>query len=544
MIALAKAKGTPGEKGLNGIDGMRGADGLDGINGLRGADGLRGAKGLDGLKGEIGAVGPQGDKGEAGMIWRGTFRSDIEYEIGDVVGVNGSAYVCIAATNQAPPVGFGWELLVSRGAQGVRGIKGETGAGSAIDLPVSIANGGTGQTTQKGAIDALLPDQAGNTNYLLKTNGVSVSWTPLAAPALTLTGSTLASNVLASSLTSTGTLAALTVTATIAGSIDGNAATATTAGTVTNPNLTGEVTTSGLTATVANSAVIAKVLTGYIQSSGAIVSTDTILQAIQKLDGNVSIINGGFPSGEFEDNTFDADALVYITAVETADAQTLETGVKDAINTFVVGCKADGIWNAMKATCILAGARTLTGALVPLKGTAPTNFNFVSGDYNRKTGLVGDGSTKYLDSNRAENVDPLNSIHTVVYLTTATPAGKFSIYGGDNANATGFYGDYIYSRTSTTISSGSTSLNGFAGMSRSGASTVAFIKNGATGTATTASVGRNTTTFNLFRSPTYTAGTYHSSGRMAFYSIGEAIDLALFNTRVTTLINEYSAAIA
>ncbi len=120
------------------------------------------------------------------------------------------------------------------------------------------------------------------------------------ASAGTLTGATLASNVLASSLTSVGTLGALTVTAPISGSITGNAGTATTANTVTNPNLTGEVTTSGLTATLANSAVIAKVLNGYTQSSGAIVSTDTILQAIQKLDGNVSIINGGFPSGEFE----------------------------------------------------------------------------------------------------------------------------------------------------------------------------------------------------------------------------------------------------
>ena len=177
MIALAKAKGTPGEKGLNGMrgaDGINGINGKDGIDGMRGADGLHGAKGLDGLKGEIGAVGPQGEKGEAGMIWRGTYRNDIEYEIGDVVGVSGSAYVCIARTNQSPPVGFGWELLVSRGAQGVRGIKGEDGTG------------GDG-----------------------------------AAAAGKLTGDTLASNVLASSLTSVGTLANLTVTATIAGSIDG-----------------------------------------------------------------------------------------------------------------------------------------------------------------------------------------------------------------------------------------------------------------------------------------------------------------------------------
>ena len=198
----------------------------------------------------------------------------------------------------------------------------------------------------------------------------------------------------------------------------------------------------------------------------------------------------------------------------------------------------------MKATCILAGARTLTGALVPLKGTAPTNANFVSGDYNRKTGLVGNGSTKYLDSNRAENVDPQNSIHTVVYLTTETPAGKFSIFGGDNGNATGFYGNTVYARSGTAIAAGGLSLNGFAGLSRSGATTTAFIRNGVSGTATTASNGSNTsTTFNLFRSPSYT-GVYYSSGRMAFYSIGEAIDLTLFNTRVTNLINAYAAAIA
>jgi len=189
MIALAKAKGTPGDTGKDGIDGMRGADGINGINGIdgmRGADGMHGAKGLDGSKGEMGAVGPQGDKGEAGMVWRGTYRSDIEYWIGDVVGVNGSAYVCVAATNQAPPVGFGGELLVSRGAQGVRGIKGEDGT----------SGGG-------------------------------------AAAAGTLTGATLANNVVNSSLTSVGTLSALTVTATIVGSITGNATTANAADTAT-----------------------------------------------------------------------------------------------------------------------------------------------------------------------------------------------------------------------------------------------------------------------------------------------------------------------
>ena len=156
-----------GKNGIDGVDGAAGADGKDGRNGIDGtsgsdgADGKDGKDGKDGIDGMNGLDGAIGEQGDAGMNWRGTYRSDIEYWIGDVVGVSGSAYVCVAATNQAPPIGFGWELLVSRGAQGIRGIKGEDGV--------------------------VGPAAAG-----------------------TLTGATLASNVLASSLTSVGTLTGLT----------------------------------------------------------------------------------------------------------------------------------------------------------------------------------------------------------------------------------------------------------------------------------------------------------------------------------------------
>ena len=117
--------------------------------------------------------------------------------------------------------------------------------------------------------------------------------------------------------------------------------------------------------------------------------------------------------------SFDSDASTYIDAVETADGQALETGVRVAINDFVLGCKQDEIWDAIKASCILAGARTLDGALVPLVGGAPTKFNFVSGDYDRETGLVGDGSSKYLDSNgTAATLTQQNSAHIAVYLSS------------------------------------------------------------------------------------------------------------------------------
>jgi hypothetical protein len=93
---------------------------------------------------------------------------------------------------------------------------------------------------------------------------------------------------------------------------------------------------------------------------------------------------------------YDADAARYIEAVERADGRRLELQVRSALATFIADLKKRGWYTAIKQSCILCGARTLAGALVPLKGDAPTNNNFVSGDYNRKSGLVGDRSTKYL----------------------------------------------------------------------------------------------------------------------------------------------------
>ena len=67
-----------------------------------------------------------------------------------------------------------------------------------------------------------------------------------------------------------------------------------TAGTVTtNANLTGEATSTGNSVTLSNSAVIGKVITGYTSGAGVVAATDTILQAIQKLDGNTAASGSG-----------------------------------------------------------------------------------------------------------------------------------------------------------------------------------------------------------------------------------------------------------
>ena len=70
------------------------------------------------------------------------------------------------------------------------------------------------------------------------------------------------------------------------GSISGNAATVT-----TNANLTGDVTSVGNATTLTNAPVIAKVLTGYVSGSGTVAAADSILQAIQKLNGNAGLVS-------------------------------------------------------------------------------------------------------------------------------------------------------------------------------------------------------------------------------------------------------------
>jgi hypothetical protein len=234
----------------------------------------------------------------------------------------------------------------------------------------------------------------------------------------------------------------------------------------------------------------------------------------------------------------DADAVAYIAAVEAADGQALETATRMAINSFVKSCKADGIWPAIKASCILAGARTLAGALVPLVGTAPTNVSFVSGDYNRKTGLVGDGSTKYLDSNRNNNADPQDNQHNAVWASSvATGLAIASSPGAANgANQIGLGGRK--SRNASPL----TGINmqiGLCGISRSASADFNYRVGGANNLSVQVSQTSSAGSLIILGD----GASFYSNHRLAFYSIGESLDLALLDARVTDLINAFAAAI-
>lgn len=68
----------------------------------------------------------------------------------------------------------------------------------------------------------------------------------------------------------------------------------------TNANLTGDVTSVGNATTLTNGPVIAKVLTGYTSGAGTVSSADSILSALQKINGNDALklpLAGGTMSG-------------------------------------------------------------------------------------------------------------------------------------------------------------------------------------------------------------------------------------------------------
>jgi hypothetical protein len=257
------------------------------------------------------------------------------------------------------------------------------------------------------------------------------------------------------------------------------------------------------------------------------------------------VISKGITLAKANNGIVDPDAIIYINNVEKADGENLEYDTAKAIHDFVVGCKADGIWNAIKASCILAGARTLTGALIPLVGTAPTNFNFVAGDYNRKTGLVGDGSTKYLNSNRAGNADPLNNKHCSVY-ASSLDSTALKPYIGANRNSSNETTPVLIYTTLTRLHDSATSfytaITGFIGISRAESSSY-IRRNGLANTTlnqpSVAMFASNSLIYadRLVNSPLYL------DARLAFYSIGESLDLALLDARVTDLINAFGAAI-
>jgi hypothetical protein len=255
---------------------------------------------------------------------------------------------------------------------------------------------------------------------------------------------------------------------------------------------------------------------------------------------------------------FDPDALDYINRVETADGQRLEPRVRTAINQFVLGCKQDGTWTSIVTSCIMAGARTVAGAITPLVGNAPTNNNFVAGDYSRTLGLLSDGTSKHLatgyNNNNTTNF-PQNDSHISCYVSASQTdvsgilVGTQSFIGNILNMGYSSQTQIFFRNRSGTSSLFSAAPLGFQASTRNNSanfSSRATLSGGTISdvTTTATSGAPSSQLFGVFCGFSGATANQFSAARMSFYSIGKSLSIPNLDTRVTTLINAIASALA
>jgi hypothetical protein len=158
-----------------------------------------------------------------------------------------------------------------------------------------------------------------------------------------------------------------TPSALVGTNITGTATAFTASNVTTNANLTGEATSVGNAATLTNSAVIGKVLTGYTSGAGTVAATDTILQAIQKLDGNTAAVPGTVTSVSVVTNNGFAGTVATSTSTPAITLTTTVTGMlKGSSVSGIVSAGTSGTDYSDGTSALATGilkSTTTTGAL-------------------------------------------------------------------------------------------------------------------------------------------------------------------------------------
>ena len=108
-----------------------------------------------------------------GAAYGGTGLSS--YTVGDIVYATGTTTI-----GKLADIAAGNVLL--SGGVGVQPQYGKVALTTHVSGVLPVANGGTGQTTASGAINALTPSQTGNSGNYLTTNGSVVSWAAVPSP--------------------------------------------------------------------------------------------------------------------------------------------------------------------------------------------------------------------------------------------------------------------------------------------------------------------------------------------------------------------------
>ena len=245
-----------------------------------------------------------------------------------IAGTSGGIPYFSSASTWATSAALAASALVLGGGAGAAPTTTTTGTNVVTALGVNIGtagafvvNGGALGTPASGILTNATGTASGLTAGNVTTNAnLTGGVTSVGNVATVVTNANLTGGV-----TSVGNAATVVTNANLTGGVTsiGNAATV-----VTNANLTGDVTSAGNATTLTNAPVIAKVLTGYTSGAGTVAATDSILQAIQKLNGNDATnanLTGAVTS------VGNATSLGSFSSANLASALTDETGTGAAV---------------------------------------------------------------------------------------------------------------------------------------------------------------------------------------------------------------------
>jgi hypothetical protein len=243
---------------------------------------------------------------------------------------------------------------------------------------------------------------------------------------------------------------------------------------------------------------------------------------------------------------YDADALAYFNA-NTAITSAAD---KNAINTFYLGLKTDGVYSKINAMYlpIWGSAATCKWNLVnPLDTDASFRLTFSTGWTFQNNGMLPNGTSAFADTFYIPSVNGLlNSSHLSFYSQTDINTNQIDIGCQTISNyyilqlrvSNIFYALINQSGLSSTANTNST---GFYIGNRQASNNIDLFKNGTRTDTTTVSGLRPTNKIYIGANNTGTPGTY-SSKRNCFVSIGNSLtdtEATNFSNRVNTLMTYF-----
>lgn len=248
--------------------------------------------------------------------------------------------------------------------------------------------------------------------------------------------------------------------------------------------------------------------------------------------------------------SYDADAQAYFNA----NTLITSTADKNAINTFYLGLKSDGIYTKIKAMYlpIWGSAASCKWNLVnPVDTNAAFRLTFATGFTFSSGGMTPNGTSAYADtflipsSNLSQNNNHISyysrtNVNTTQVEIGATTSGNppSSILEIRTSGVT-----YLNLSSNAYVTYTDANSQGFYIGSRTASNVIKLYKNNSNvASGTTASTGQSNNALSLCAQNNGTTRLYYSTKQCAFASIGEGLDnteAANFYTRVNTLMTYF-----